>query len=151
MAQTNKTENIIFNFQIKSVELLKHNFAVPTKPIAAIVNFNFNVGLEQKLDHTNKLFIIILHVDITSTEDLDFKLASTSVACVYNIEKFDEVVNLDKDGVPHINEAITQTLTSITISTARGVLSQLYRGTFLHNAFLPVIDPKTFKLTPETK
>lgn len=140
-----KHEHKIFNFQIKSVELLKQNFAVPNKPIGNTVNFNFNVGLEQKLDFTNKLFIVILHVDITSTEDLDFKLASSSVACVYAIEHFDEVVNMDKSGKPHIDETITQTLNSISISTTRGVLAQLYKGTYLHNAILPVVDPKSLK------
>lgn len=145
MAKANNPENPIFNFQIKSVELLKQNFAVPTKPIGNIVNFNFNVGLEQKLDHTNKLFIVILHVDITSTDNLEFKLGSASVACVYGIEKFDEVVNIDKSGKPHIDATITNTLNSISVSTVRGVLSQLFRGTYLHNAILPVVDPKTFK------
>ncbi len=145
MAKVNKKISKIFNFQIKSVELLKHNFAVPTNPIGNFVNFNFNVGLEQKLDHTNKLFIVILHVDVASTEDLDSELGSASIACVYGIENFDDVVNMDKSGKPHIDEIITQTLNSISVSTTRGVLSQLFRGTFLHNAILPVVDPKTFK------
>lgn len=146
MSTASKHKNDIFNFQIKSIELLKHNFDVPTKPIGEVIDFNFNVGLEQKLDHTKKLFIVIIHVDIMSAQNLDFKLGSSSVACVYLVENFDTVINMDKSGKPQIDESIIHTLNSISLSTTRGVLSQLFKGTFLHNAILPVIDPKTFKL-----
>jgi len=151
MAKDKKEENKIFNFQIKSIELIKQNFALPVKQIEAITNFNFNIGLEQKLDHVNKLIIVITHIDIFKTEDLDLKLGSASVACVFTIEKYEEVVQIDKKGITHIEEYITQTLNSISISTTRGVLSQLFRGTFLHNAILPIVNPKSFKTAPIPK
>ncbi len=138
-----KHEHKNFHFHVKSVELLKHNFAVPDKPIENSGSFNFNVGVEQKLDFTNKLFIVILHVDISSTKELDFILASASVACVYGIERFNEVIRMNTSGKPNIDETITHTLNSISISTTRGVLSQLFKGTYLHHAILPVVDPKS--------
>jgi hypothetical protein len=145
MAKVNKLEHKTFSFGIRSVELLKHSFAVPNNPIDNFTNFNFNIGVEQKLDHTNKLFIVILNIDVTSVEDIGTKLGSASIACIYDVENFDRIVNIDKSGKPNIDETITQTLNSISISTSRGVLSQLFKGTFLHNAILPIIDPKTFK------
>jgi hypothetical protein len=148
MGKANKPESKIFNFQIKSVELIKQNLELPETKINPITSFNFNIGVEQKLDYKNKLLIVITHVEITPTENLDLKLGSASVACVFSIENFEEVIKSDKKGVPHVDEIITQTLNSISISTSRGVLSQVFKGTFLHQAVLPVLDPKAFKAAP---
>lgn len=32
----------------------------------------------------------------------------------------------------------------VSLSTARGYMAATFKGTILHNAFLPIIDPKTF-------
>jgi hypothetical protein len=145
MGKVNKPKSNIFNFQIKSVELIKQNLELLETNINPITSFNFNIGVEQKLDYKNKLLIVITHVEITPTENLDLKLGSASVACVFSIENFEEVIKSDKKGIPHIDEIITQTLNSISISTSRGVLSQVFKGTFLHQAILPLLDPKAFK------
>jgi hypothetical protein len=37
-------------------------------------------------------------------------------------------------------------MNSISISTIRGIMFSTFKGTYLHNAFLPVIDPKSFNV-----
>ena len=39
---------------------------------------------------------------------------------------------------------IIVTINSISISTIRGIMFSTFKGTYLHNAFLPIIDPKSF-------
>lgn len=145
MASASKDKHKVINFQIKSVELLKHDFSIPSVPIGKNGEYNFNLGIEQKIDYEKKFFIVILNIDIMSVETVDLKLGSASIGCVYSFDDFDSAMNADQDGKPHIEESIIHTLNSISISTSRGVLSQLLRGTFLHGAILPVVDPKIFK------
>jgi hypothetical protein len=133
------------NFQIKVVDLVKSFLAAPVKQFTTVPNFNFTINLEQKLDHTNKCLIVITNVEITTTDDLDTILGSASVACVFSIENYDEVVTIDKNKHAHIKDVTSNVLNSISISTTRGVLSQIFRGTILHHAILPVLDPKSFK------
>ena len=50
----------------------------------------------------------------------------------------DKEVKLPSDIIIAIN--------SISISTIRGIMFSTFKGTYLHNAFLPVIDPKAFNI-----
>lgn len=46
-------------------------------------------------------------------------------------------------------EPLILTLNSISISTLRGIIYSEFRGTFLQNATLPIIDPKVYtKIDP---
>ncbi|MGQ0826955.1 MAG: hypothetical protein ACT4ON_01040 [Bacteroidota bacterium] len=137
-------ENLI-NFQIKAVDLISSHIQPPTTPFSTHPNFNFNIAVEQKLDHNNKSLIVLTNIDIATAENLDFKLASATVACLFAIENYEDVVKIDKNKHVIINPEVLDILNSISISTTRGVMSQVFKGTFLHNAILPVIDPKALK------
>ena len=102
MAKDKSKEIQNINFQIKVVDLVKSFLAPPVKQFTTVPNFNFTINLEQKLDHTNKSLIVITNVEITTTDDLDIILGSASVACVFSIENYDEVVTIDKNKHAHI-------------------------------------------------
>lgn len=133
------------NFQIRAVELLNSHLQPTTKPFPVNQIFRFNIALEQKLNSNNKSLVVVTNVDISTNENLDFKLASASVACIYAVENFDEVVKIGKNKHIDIDQSFVDTLNSISISTTRGVLSQIFKGTVLHNAILPVIIPNSLK------
>ena len=134
----------LINFQIRAVDLINCSLQSPKAAFTDGQSFSFNVAVEQMLDHTNKCLIVITHVEITTSDDLDYKLASASVSCLFAIENYSDVVKIDK-GQVSINDKIAEVLNSISFSTTRGVLSQFLKGTYLHNAILPVIDPKTIQ------
>ncbi|HQW83037.1 MAG TPA: hypothetical protein PK987_01175 [Ferruginibacter sp.] len=141
-----KIENKDFtiDLQLKSIELLKGSISLPSVPEVSLNNFNFNISLESKADATNKILFVIVSVEIRS-EDQNHILGSLAVSCIYSIVNFDEVVKIEVDGKLDIPQPLVEILNSISISTARGVMFSTFKGTFLHNAFLPIVDPRSFQ------
>lgn len=141
-----KIENKDFtvDLQLKSIELLKGSISLPSVPEVSLNNFNFNISLESKADATNKFLFVIVSVEIRS-EDQNHILGSLAVSCIYSIVNFDEVVKIEADGKLDIPQPLVEILNSISISTARGVMFSTFKGTFLHNAFLPIVDPRSFQ------
>lgn len=141
-----KIENKDFtvDLQMKSIELLKGSISLPSVPEVSLNNFNFNISLESKADATNKILFVIVSVEIRS-EDQNQVLGSLAVSCIYSIVNFDEVVKIEADGKLNIPQSLVEILNSISISTTRGVMFSTFKGTFLHNAFLPIIDPRSFQ------
>ena len=77
------------------------------------------------------------------TEDNAFILGKLSSSLIFEFENLasfvvDKEVKLPSDIIIAIN--------SISISTIRGIMFSTFKGTYLHNAFLPVIDPKAFNI-----
>ncbi len=141
-----KIENKDFtvDLQLKSIELLKGSISLPSVPEVSLNNFNFNISLESKADATNKFLFVIVSVEIRS-EDQNHILGSLAVSCIYNVVNFDEVVKIEADGKLDIPQPLVEILNSISISTTRGVMFSTFKGTFLHNAFLPIVDPRSFQ------
>ena len=141
-----KIENKAFtvNLQLISIELLKGSISLPSVPEVSLNNFNFNINLDSKADATNKLLFVIVSVEIRS-EDQNHVLGSLAVSCIYSIANFDEVVKIEADGKIDIAQPLVEILNSISISTTRGVMFSTFKGTFLHNAFLPIVDPRSLQ------
>ena len=132
------------DLQLKAIELLNGSINLPATPNLKLTNFNFNINLESKADGSNKLVFVIISVEIKS-EDQNHVLGSLSISCIYNIVNFDEVIKIEPSGKLDIPQPLVEILNAISISTARGVMFSTFKGTFLHNAFLPIIDPKSFQ------
>ncbi len=141
-----KTENKELNLElyIKAIELLNSSIKLPANTNKPITDFNFNIGIESRIDAPNKLVFVIVHVEIKN-DDQSIILGNLSVSCIFEIANFDNIINLEADGKINMPQELIETLNSISISTVRGVMFSTFRGTFLHNAILPIIDPKQFK------
>lgn len=138
----NQTKQIARNytFGIKGIELLDFNLIVPTDDVSKIRSYKFNINAEQKINLENKLIFDVISVEILN-EDTESKLGSIKVSVIYELnnmaalyDKNSQKVNLPKELIAHLND--------ISISTTRGVLFSQFKGTHLHNAFLPVINIK---------
>jgi hypothetical protein len=144
-----KTENSDFNVELKlkAIELLNSSLQLPVGQSEAITNFNFNINIESRADATNKLIFVIVHIGI-KTDDKSNILGALSVSCIFEIINFEEVIKTEPDGKLNIPQPLIDRLNSISISTARGVMFSTFKGTFLHNAILPVIEQKQFQVAP---
>ena len=138
-----KTENSDFNVELKlkAIELLNSSLQMPVGQSEAITNFNFNINIESRADATDKLIFVIVHVGI-KTDDQSNILGALSVSCIFEIVNFKEVIKTEPDGKLNIPQTLIDRLNNISISTTRGVMFSTFKGTFLHNAILPVIEPK---------
>lgn len=141
-----KIENIDLpvGLQMKSIEILKESISLPSIPEVSLNNFNFNISTESKADTANKILFIIVSVEIRS-EDQNHILGSLIVSCIYSVANYDEVVKIEADGKLNMPPSLVEILNSISISTTRGIMFSAFKGTFLHNAFLPIVDPRSFK------
>lgn len=142
-----KIENKDFNveMQIRAIELLNGSLNLPAKPNTPVTNFNFNISIESRADAVNKLVFVIVHVEIKN-DDLSVVLGALSVSCIFEIVNFEDVIKVEADGKVNIPQRLIETLNIISISTTRGVMFSTFKGTFLHGAVLPIIDPKQFQV-----
>lgn len=141
MKKTNTEQQI--TFQIKGIELLDVKLNQPQRPLPIHTTFHFNINLEHRINPENKLVIVITTIEILH-EDKETRLASIKASCVFEIVNFEEFLT-DNTKVSFPNNILV-TLNSISISTIRGLMFAEFKGTFLHNAILPVIDPTSFKI-----
>jgi hypothetical protein len=124
--------------QLKAIELLNSSLQLPVGQNAAITSFNYNINIESRADAANKLVFVIVHVEIKNNDQTNV-LGALSVSCIFEIVNFEEVIKTEADGKLNIPQSLIDTLNSISISTTRGVMFSTFKGTFLHNAILPVI------------
>lgn len=142
MSQIKNKESKV-GLQLRSIELLKNSIVMPSTPEVSLANFNFNINLESKADAENKIIFVIVSVEV-KTADQNHILGSLAASCIFGIANFDDVIKIEDGGKLNIPKGIAEILNSISISTVRGIMFSSFRGTFLHNAFLPIIDPQSF-------
>lgn len=140
MKEIQKEQKI--TFQIKRIELLDVKLNCPRQPLPAQMTFHFNIGVEHKINPDNKWVIVITTIDVLH-EDNETRLASLRASCVFEIANFEEF-SIEGSHQVSIPDDILVTLNSVSISTIRGIMFSHFKGTFLHSAILPVVDPKAF-------
>lgn len=143
-----KTESKELNIelQIIAIELLRSSIELPAKQDEPITSFNFNIEIESRIDAPKKRVFLIVHVTVKNEEET-VVLGNLSVSCIYEIGNFKDVVKVKTDGHMDVPRQLIETLNSISISTTRGIMFSTFKGTFLHGAVLPIIDPKQFQAT----
>lgn len=131
-------------FQLRAIEL--HELVLPKLAQGATppAKFNFDLNIESSVDAAQKIVINRIKVNIKG-DDANTVLGSLTCACVFSVANFEEVITLNGNAPADINEAFAETLNAISISTTRGVMFSELKGTFLHFAFLPIIDIKAMQ------
>ena len=140
------SDSVNVGFQLRSIELLKGNLELPPQTNLKLESFAFNITLEDRPNPVNKLLFVVVSVDIMS-ENQDRLFGSIAVSCIYEIKDFDDVVKVNADGRVGMPKEFADMVHSLSISTTRGVMFSTFKGTFLHNAVLPIIDPRSLEET----
>ncbi len=130
-------------FQLKSIELLDFKLDQPVQPLSAQTTFHYNINLEQRIDPDKKWVIVVTSVD-TIHEDSKACLGSLKASCVFEIANFDDFRSKKTQQIS-LPDNLAVMLNSISISTIRGVMFSQFKGTFLQNAILPIIDSNSFE------
>jgi hypothetical protein len=129
-----------FNFQIKGIEILETSIITPKDKIDGNTVFAFNLQLQHSFNLEKELIIVNCKVDVLNNVTKD-KLGHISVSCLYYVGEIKQYFN-ENTNVPNLPNGAIVMLNSISISTIRGVMYGIFRGTFLNGAILPVVDPK---------
>lgn len=138
MAKANKEMKL--DFQIKTIDIIDFEMLNSNLQTSNSSVLNYNVNIEQVFFPENKLVSINTHVDIFQ-EDKKTKLGAITVNCTFLIANYKDFFNkeLNKTSLP---DKVIETLNIIAISTTRGVMYSQFRGTMLHNAILPLVNPQ---------
>lgn len=126
-------------FNIRGIELL--HFTVSPQYNLTSKEFQFDVQMNQEMSLKDKIVFSKITLAIKDIQGL--LLGNLSLLCTYEVENLNNIV-LHK---PSATELVIE-FNQVTISTARGVIFGLFRGTALHHAILPIVDAKAFKINP---
>lgn len=136
-------KNTGITFQFKAIELIGSEMHLP-KDSYVIETYKFDITTEVKLNPENKIVIIEIGV-IIFDEKKGTHLGGITVANIFYIENYNDIVTSNEKNEIDLPESIVVMLNSISLSTTRGVMWNTFKGTFLHDAVLPVLDPKLKK------
>lgn len=145
-----QAQQLHVEMQLRAIELLQSALHLPPPAPATASSFTFNIHIEIKIEAVQKRVYNIVHVEINNEEQTAM-LGSLSVSCIYEIANFEQVLAQGTDGIYTLPQELVVTLNSISVSTTRGVMFSTFKGTFLHGAVMPIVDPKGFKVGPDLK
>jgi len=136
------TENTTINFQIEGIELLEYSVNSPTIKLPENIQYRFDLSIEHKISTELKKVFVVTSFKILNDE-LKLNLGHAKISCIYAFPDVESFLSKENNKV-ELPQFLIEILNSISLSTSRGVMFTLFRGTFLHNVILPIVDPKTF-------
>jgi hypothetical protein len=135
-----KDKNKSFSLRYKNIRVLKYSQFDLIKDFdekcKTLINYqsNFNFKITSK-ENIISCFINIEMI-VVETEELFSEL---KIENIFDIENLSEVIIVDNEKM-RVPDALIQTIASLSISTARGVLSEKLKGTFAQNEVYPIVD-----------
>lgn len=132
------------SFKIVTIEIMESILNQPPAPILKENIFQFDISLEQRINAADGVLIVICTINILNdTRDQQFSRIKSS--CIFAVNDLDSYTDKKSDTI-NLPDDFRVNLNSIAISTARGIMFSFLRGTYLHNAILPIVNPNSFKL-----
>lgn len=136
-----------FNFQLLNIDVVDEFLKHPEKQLPKKCQYNFDITIQHNITDKDKLIIVApaISIRINNEEETRGRFKANIVFQVQNLDDF----KTQKTGKYEIPESFITILNSISISTSRGLLFSAFKGTFLHNAILPIVNPDDFKKETE--
>ncbi|KPM46585.1 hypothetical protein [Jiulongibacter sediminis] len=132
------------NFQIKAIETLELSINQFDGEIPEEMQVGYNYELQHNINVEHQVTAVVCTLKISDQKSKK-TFGRLKVACIYHIVDIEKYLSEDKKTVL-FPEGFNITLNSITLSTVRGIAYARFQGTYLQNAILPIIDPKSFVL-----
>ena len=137
-ASINNNHNI--EFHLKSIEMQEVSFSLPKQAMRENKTYHYNINIQHRINIEQKLIIVDTTIE-TLYQDKKTRLGLIKVACVFFMESLLDYRSEVNDKLVNLPENFITILNSVSISTTRGIMFSQFRGTFLHNAILPIIAP----------
>lgn len=125
--------------EIKHIEILEFYFRHPKRifPENSPFRFDFQIGVNVNSDKDR--ITVNSKYKIYFDEEKE-SIANAEISCVYHVENLNQLESESENN--ELPNEFVEKLNSISISTCRGVLFTLFRGTPLHTVILPIINPQ---------
>jgi hypothetical protein len=125
-------------FRIVALDILEASLIAPPQDLPKEITFQFDINIEHRWNIDDEIFIVVTTVSIFSNkkENLLSKFKTNTVFKVEDLAKHVDTAN-SKNNMP---TDVVLDLNELAISTTRGSLFSFLKGTYLHNAILPIIN-----------
>ncbi len=133
-----------FEFRLVGMEILQSEIVGQAAKQDSSVKFHFDISIEMKVNQEAEAVLIAPMVKIRINESPEY-VGKLKIALVFNIKSFNNYYSSETNDISLPN-GIHDILSSVSISTLRGVMFNHFKGTYLHNAILPIVDPSSFGL-----
>lgn len=130
------------NFQLRGIETVEMSIKYPDRPIPIECKFNMDVNIQQKIIGVDRTIIVTPQVTVKLEED-NFVCSTIKVNFIYVVDNLEEFKKKDLEEFD-LPDSFVITLNSISLSTIRGIMFSNFKGTFLHNTILPIVNPADF-------
>lgn len=134
-------ENI--EFQLTNIEILESEIKTPKEPLVNNIVFSFDIALEQRFNVEQELIFVICDITIFPQDNPEQKLGKYRSSCIFKVNNLSKYIAENKK--INLSENFIVTLNSVALSTTRGLMFSLFKGTFLQGAILPLLDPSQYK------
>lgn len=131
------------NFKIATIEIISQSVSSAPEEGIRTNEIDYTIQINIKYDANIGMVHILPEISLTSKIDKS-ELAKFAIQCSYEVINYNEAIPINESNQPAIPVPFLHTLISISLSTSRGIIYSSCRGTFLQNAILPIIDPKSF-------
>jgi len=134
--------DFVNKIKIPGIEILSSSINPKPSEFKGI-GFEFGFRLDIKISEARKGAAVFAKIDVRESKN-DYILAVVYVAIGYDFANFEEIFKKsDKSGIWNIPPEISSYLNDVTISTLRGLLFNLFQGTYLSKAIMPLIAKET--------
>ncbi|GHB64099.1 hypothetical protein [Persicitalea jodogahamensis] len=127
---------------IKGIEIVDFLLSQPKIQFPPNTPFLFDISIEHQAFKEEKLISVLTTIGVL-TDESKIHLGKLTTICTYSVTGIDDFF----EGVIKeysLKEEIALYLNSTSYSTTRGIMYSQFRGTFLHNAVLPIIANEIF-------
>jgi hypothetical protein len=135
------------SLQIKGIEVQELNLRQPEQPLDNQTIFHFDIGIEHRVNLDNKIIVVVPTVNVRH-DSSERTLATLTTSFIFEVENMTDFYDKEQQQIT-LPETLLTTLNSVSLSTLRGLLFSTFKGTFLHNAILPLVDPASFAVNKE--
>lgn len=141
-----KENNTTVHFQIKAVELLglELNRIKVDNSIQEEFKYTFDINIEQRCVTEKNAVLIITSIGIYSDKEKNKFLGSIITNCVFEVVGLEKFID-KKNKKTLFSDSQTAKFNSLAISTTRGIMVSEFKGTYLNNAILPIVDMSSLK------
>ncbi len=137
-------EDTLLSYRLKTIEIIEEKMVCSPIPPDQIKEFHFSINIRHKIKKEDKVIIVIVEVEVKSSDE-NVTYGSIKTANIFEIKSLDPFMNKNT-GAIKFPVSFETNLNSISVSTIRGIMFSHFKGTYLHQAILPVIHPSSFKL-----
>jgi len=126
-------------YNIKGIQIINSVLKATLTPFNSKSVFRFDVNFKTEVNFKEGRFTVLADAIIKNNESSEL-VGQYTAAFHYSVDDLDKHVKNKGEAEWEMPTELLKTLLGISVSTIRGMMYEAYKGTFLGNAVLPLVD-----------